>query len=240
MRVSQKNALTPPTSPFFAVFSHTRPLLLVIAGLLVVGVHFGGSAICDSPALGSVTVPVVKDGDTLGLVELNQLSVYGELRLAFVEKPTATVRDLKLEWWQLAERQDRPGYPRIDPQSGGSGLPGAKGEDEDPAYYSSKDYENPELAARVTAEGKYWLLDRPTHDSGFRFESWLVERSGPKSIRPLIGIRWGITVHGGEIVKLHHPEQILRGTGFDWAESLRISGFGTGWEIQRMPRRTLP
>lgn len=203
-------------------------------------VQFGGSGVCDGSTPGSALVPVVKDGDTLGYTNLRPLSIHGELRLAFVPEPSGGAGAPLLEWWQLAERQDRPGYPRIDPQSGGSGLPGAKGEDEDPAYYSKSDYENPELAARISAEGKYWLLDRPTHDSGFRFESWLVERTGPKSVRPLMGIRWGITVRSGEIVKLHHPEQIRRGTRFDWEESLRISGFGTGWEIQLMPKRMLP
>ncbi len=208
--------------------------------LLVVAVQVGGSTSGERAELGAGTVPVVRDRDTLGTIHLAPLSTFGDLRLGFAKREGTESNGSKLEWWQLAERQDRPGYPRIDPQSGGSGLPGAKGEDEDPAYYSVRDYENLELAARIFDAGKYWLLDHPTHDSGFRFESWLVERSGPKRVRPLVGIRWGITVREGEIVKLHHPEQIVRGTRFNWEESLRISGFGTGWEISNMPRRILP
>ncbi|MCB9367731.1 MAG: hypothetical protein H6507_01270 [Calditrichaeota bacterium] len=177
-------------------------------------------------------------GKPIGRLELLPLRSDGTLRLGFAK--AANAGDIDIEWWQLAEREDLPGYPRIDPQSGGSGLPGAKGEDEDPAYYSKADFENPELMSRVQEGGKFWLLDRPTLDSGFRFESWLVERDGPKQATMLAGVRWGVSVDEGRITGLHDPVLIRRGSRFDIQESLRISGFGGGWEIRFANRYKLP
>lgn len=178
-------------------------------------------------------------GETLGHIEVRPLGLDGTLRLAF-EPDSGTRNSSSIEWWQLAEREDRPGYPRIDPQSGGSGLPGAKGEDEDPAYYSEADLVNRELQAEIFRDGKFWLLDRPTLDSGFRFESWLVERLGPKQVRKLAGLEWGVTLKDGRIKTLRHPQPVKRKSRFDWHESLRISGFGVGWEINRATRSRLP
>lgn len=174
----------------------------------------------------------------IGIIELFPLQSDGSLKLAFAPNPQ--LQNDKIEWWQLAEREDLSGYPRIDPQSGGSGLPGARGEDEDPAYYTEADFLNPDLAPRIFHEGRVWLLDRPTFDSGFRFESWIVERRGPKKATLLAGVRWGVSVKNGEIEGLHHPEPIRRGTKFDIHESLRISGFGGGWDIGFANRPRLP
>jgi len=178
-------------------------------------------------------------GRPVGTIVGKQLEPDGTLRLGFASSVDDSV-GLDIQWWQLAERLDRPGYPRIDPQSGGSGLPGAKGEDEDPAYYSERDYNDPELAPRIFADGKYWLLDRPTHDSGFYFESWLVRRTGAKSVVLLSGLKWGITVRNGELRELHHPLPIVGRSHFQWHDALRTSGFGAGWEITMAARPELP
>lgn len=201
-------------------------LLVALAGLSASGL--AGSS--DT----AMHVVLRLDGSIAGEIESRNLTPEGTLRLAFVEHGREDDGP-KYEWWQLAEREDRSGYPRIDPQSGGSGLPGARGEDEDPAYYSESDYLNPELSSRIFQEEKYWLLDHPTHNSGFRFESWLVEREGPKEIVLLAGVSWGISVKNGEITALHHPQAIARMSRFDWHESLRISGFGSGWQIKDRP-----
>lgn len=187
-----------------------------------------------------LAVPVVLDSVQIGEIELPPLTTDGQLELSFAGMDAGAVTRFRLEWWQLAEREDRPGYPRIDPQSGGSGLPGAKGEDEDPAYYSRSDFENPELAARIFANGRFVLLDRPTHDSGFRLESWLVQRIGDKHVRRLSGVQWGITVCDGHLAALHHPRPMVWRSRFDWEESLRISGFGVGWTIEDETGRRLP
>jgi len=173
------------------------------------------------------------------------LTPEGELRLSFGHSAAywsypQMLDTLDLEWWQIVEREDRHGYPRIDPQSGGSGLPGAKGEDEDPAYYSNEDLANALLTQRIFADGKYWLLDKPSLENSIRCESWLVERAGPKAVTFIAGVSWGITVEHGKPVKLHHPQQITQRTRYDWHESLRISGFGTGWEIKSAYRTRLP
>ncbi|MCB9357926.1 MAG: hypothetical protein H6506_02315 [Calditrichaeota bacterium] len=184
-------------------------------------------------------VLAVQDGkEPLGRVELWPLTPGGELRLAF--KPHHGANTENLEWWQLAERQDRPGYPRVDPQSGGSGLPGARGEDEDPAYYSERDFADPELSARIFADQGFWLLDRPTHDSGFNFESWLVRRTGPKSAVLLAGITWGIKLGANGQRVQRHPEPLRGVSRFDWEEALRISGFGSGWELSSQYQIHLP
>lgn len=180
-----------------------------------------------------------RSGNPVGKIEINPLGLDGALRLAFVKNPDLN-SERKIEWWQLAKRDDRSGYPRIDPQSGGSGLPGAKGEDEDPAYYSERDFVNSVLAPLIFEEGKFWLLDRPTHDSGFRFESWLVERTGEKSVTLLTGIRWGITINDDQTISLHQPRPLTHHSHFNWHESLRISGFGSGWEISTAYHSTLP
>lgn len=193
----------------------------------------------DSSASGDAFA-VIAGQDTLGWIIVRPLGPEGDLRLAFEPYGELGIREQEIEWWQLAERQDRPGYPRIDPQSGGSGLPGARGEDEDPAYYSVNDYTNPVLSSRVFADGKYWLLDRPTHDSGFNFESWLVKRTGPKSVTQLAGITWGITVRSDGSYTLRNPAPLRRLSRFNWEEALRISGFGSGWTIKSEHQVTLP
>ncbi|MBK6765740.1 MAG: hypothetical protein IPG71_05215 [bacterium] len=202
--------------------------LLIAVGLT--GLVLWGGQRSEGAAVGRL--PVFAASSQIGEIELRHLSPDGQLRLGFKGAGVDAVSQHRLEWWQLAEREDRPGYPRIDPQSGGSGLPGAKGEDEDPAYYSPADFATPELAARIFAEGGLYLLDRPTHDSGFRLESWLVQRIGPKHVKRLVGVRWGITVRDGALVALHHPEPVAQRSRFDWEESLRISGFGIGWDIE--------
>lgn len=219
-----------------------KPLFRIVVSLfLVVAVLLSGMAKVDVAELGGgLTLTVVDEaGIDVGSLETRTLGVDGSLKLGYKSGRPETYGS-EFQWWQLAERDDRPGYPRIDPQSGGSGLPGARGEDEDPAYYSAVDFKNPELAARIFEGGAYWLLDRPSHDSGFHFESWLVHRTGPKSAHPLVGISWGITVRAGEVVGRHHPQPILGRSRFDWAESLRISGFGTGWSIAMAHRPQLP
>lgn len=219
-----------------------KPLYyMLIAFCAIALVFLGGKTNADEAKFKGDNRLTVKDrsGSVIGEIEVNPLGRDGSLRLAFVRKPEIR-NDRRFEWWQLAEREDRPGYPRVDPQSGGSGLPGAKGEDEDPAYYSESDFNNPVLAPLIFEDGKFWLLDRPTHDSGFRFESWLIERTGPKSATKLAGIHWGITVRDGKLMFLHQPTPIIQKSRFDWHESLRISGFGVGWEITAAYRFDLP
>lgn len=173
------------------------------------------------------------------------LTADGELNLSFGHSAAswsypAMLDTLKLEWWQIVEREDGHGYPRIDPQSGGSGLPGAKGEDEDPAYYSSENLADSTLRQRIFADGKYWLLDKPSLETSIRCESWLVERTSQKSVTFISGVSWGITARDDKVEKLHHPRQIARRSHYDWHESLRISGFGSGWEIRSAFRSALP
>lgn len=236
VRVSQKDCFTPPDSPFISILSHRGGWLVFAALLGVTAVLWGGKPVGARPD----KLPVTLGGEYLGEIELTPLSLDGQLHLGFTGGEADVVTRYRLEWWQLAEREDRPGYPRIDPQSGGSGLPGAKGEDEDPAYYSAEDYSNPELGSRIFSDGRYVLLDRPTHDSGFRLESWLVQRLDGKHVRRLAGVQWGITVIDGALAELHHPRPMVRRSRFDWEESLRISGFGVGWTIEDEPGRKLP
>ncbi len=191
-----------------------------------------------------IVVPCYQDHD-IGVIMVVDLNESGELRLGFGH-PAGTftypqmLDTLNLEWWQIVEREDRHGYPRIDPQSGGSGLPGARGEDEDPAYYSKANLEDPELRPRIFAEGKYWLLDRPSLENSIRCESWLVHRTGPKAVTFITGVSWGITAQDGKPLKLHHPQQITQRSRYDWHESLRISGFGSGWDLKTAYHSTLP
>lgn len=229
---------TRESSPFFQRLL-LWPFLsaLVVVGLIVwAGGGLGGAQ--GSYQTAEILVLDI-DGDEVGRIEMFPLGTDGSLKLSFLRGENLA-EERNFEWWQLAEREDRSGYPRIDPQSGGSGLPGAKGEDEDPAYYSESDFTNPELSQLILADGKFWLLDRPTHDSGFRFESWLVERTGRKGIVLLAGISWGVSVRNGEIAELHHPEVMQTTSRFDWEESLRISGFGSGWQIHISSQRLLP
>ena len=188
---------------------------------------------------------IVHNGHDIGGFSPMSLAEDGELKLAIGHTAAywsypQMLDTLNLEWWQLVEREDRHGYPRIDPQSGGSGLPGARGEDEDPAYYSKANLEDPELRPRIFAEGKYWLLDRPSLENSIRCESWLVDRTGPKAVTFIAGVSWGITAQDGKPLKLHHPQRITQRSRYDWHESLRISGFGSGWDIKAAYHSTLP
>ncbi len=227
------------SDPVFLPRSGLKLIVLAASAVLLV-LLAGFTRVGQSEFNGPFRLAVADEaGRHLGEIEVNPLDADGALRLGFARDPSLP-ETYKIQWWQLAEREDRSGYPRIDPQSGGSGLPGAKGEDEDPAYYSESDFADPNLAPLIFKEGKFWLLDRPTHDSGFRFESWLVMRTGPKSITLLQGVRWGITVKGGTLIDRHDPLPVRHLSHFDWHESLRISGFGSGWEIKSAYHSTLP
>lgn len=178
---------------------------------------------------------VLLEGNLIGALELYPLGGNGELNIALDPAGETTSR---IVWWQLSERRDHLGYPRLDPQSSGSGLPGVSGEDEDPAYYTLEDLQDSALSARVHFDGKYWLRDLPSPGNGYAIESWLVHVEN-RTVTPLAGISWGTETRNGQIARLYHPTRIYR-SRFIWRDVLARSGFGYNWTIEPVPNSPTP
>jgi hypothetical protein len=199
-------------------------LILIVAAILLAALWLAAEY---SHLSGGDSDHVILDGNLIGRLELYPLGENGELNVAF--EPEGE-RSGELAWWQISERRDHSGYPRLDPQSSGSGLPGVSGEDEDPAYYTLDDLHDSTLRARMFFDGKYWLRDLPTPGNGYAIESWLVHVND-RVVTPLAGVSWGTETQNGQIARLYHPARIYR-SRFNWRDVLARSGFGYNWTIQ--------
>ena len=207
-----------------SLFTNRFPLTAAIGLLLIAALWFAA----DYSLLSKENAnEIFLDGNLIGTLELYPLGSNGELNIAF--NPSGKM-SLSTTWWQLSERRDHSGYPRLDPQSSGSGLPGAQGEDEDPAYFTREDLRDSTLKARIYFDGKYWLRDLPTAGNGYAIESWLVYVEN-HTVTPLAGVAWGTETQNGLITRLYHPTRIYR-SRFNWNDVLSRSGFGSNWKIQ--------
>ena len=88
--------------------------------------------------------PVNKHGNIIGNVIIyNLVNINGQLGLNVKFQPANgdmnIINNAHLNWWQGADRPDRPGYPRVDPQNINGPLPGPGGDDNDPSYYTNNE-----------------------------------------------------------------------------------------------------
>jgi hypothetical protein len=177
---------------------------------------------------------VVHQGELLGYVELKPLELKHNLWSLDVffnplDRNLGVVREHKLRWWQIVDREGWEGYPRMDLQRG-TYLPGSPGDDDDPAYYTRDEklgrggFFSPE---EIFSENKYWLRDAPLPENGVSFEAWLVWQ-GDHEIERLVGFEWGLDANEGKVWRVRDPK-FINESRYDLQQILEQSGFGSSW-----------
>ncbi|MBU1637738.1 hypothetical protein KKC97_08755 [bacterium] len=220
----------------------TQSRLFAVFALALVGVFavFWGaklSGLAKNPAFHR---PVMLNGELLGYVELRPLELKNGLWSLDVffeplNQNLGVVRARQLRWWQIVDREDREGYPRMDLQRGSS-LPGSPGDDDDPAYYTRDEklglggYFSPQ---EIFADDKYWLRDAPQPENGASFEAWLV-RQGDHGFERLVGFEWGLDAKAGKVWRVRHPK-FLNDSRYNLSQILERSGFGSSWRDRTKP-----
>jgi hypothetical protein len=208
--------------------------LFVIAVILLAATLWAGS-VGQSRLNPRWSQPVRLEQELLGYVHLRPLELengFWTLNIYFepLNHDLRVLREHSLRWWQIADRDNLPGYPRMDLQRGTS-LPGSPGDDDDPAYYTRREklglggYFSPE---EIFRDNKYWLRDSPAPDEGVRFEAWLV-RQGDLEIERLLGFEWGLVASPGYVERVHEPEFISH-SRYHFPTVLKTSGFGADWK----------
>jgi hypothetical protein len=222
--------------------SHSRSqfLIIIIAAFCLTGLIFLAADRAESNRNPRWSRPVMLDGVLLGYVELRPLAMENGLwSLDVYFEPLngelGIVRENNLRWWQIAEREGREGYPRIDMQRG-STLPGSPGDDDDPAYYTLS--EKLGLGGHFTpdeifADNKYWMRDTPQPEDGVSFETWLVKQE-ESSITRLVGFTWGIISNKGQVASVVQPMFITK-SKYDFPAIISQSGFGSHWTDHTSP-----
>ncbi|MBU0691092.1 hypothetical protein KKH18_04680, partial [bacterium] len=180
-------------------------------------------------------IPVNKHGNIIGNVILYNLVNTGnpnnpwKVNVGFfpANGDMNIIQNCHLNWWQIAHRNDRPGYPRQDLQNGNT-LPGNPGDDNDPSYYTNDDRANNGSGwPGVYANNGWWMQDSPGPGNGINFETSLVEQIN-NTVERLVTFNWGIQANGGTVTGLDHPNRI-NNLSYNQPQILNNSGFGNYW-----------